>query len=286
MIADTPVIRPSRTMLVARLLVAPGIVVLLAGAAAADEVRRLRVEAAALVYAAESAESERKRQILLKEAHDTLLLIRKRYPSASVRLQLFLGGNRTNLEPEDLLVEASTVASTTGRDVGDPHRSDDRAGQSPDDATGKVQPAIFPDVDVGNLREVLGREPSPTVVDENGWTDLHYAAALNLVDLAEALFDAGADTAARLKDDGKALSDRLKRSLSELGLESNVFGRDGYQPLHVAIFYDAGETAEFLIDRGVDINAKDKDGRTPLDLARRRDPFGKITWALIGRGAE
>ena len=286
MIADTPAVRPIRTMLIARLLVVPGVVLLLAGSVAADEVRRLRVEAAALVYAAENAESERKRQVLLKEAHDKLLLIRKLYPSASVRLQLFLGGKRTNLEPEDMLVEASTAVSTTGRDVRDPQRSADRADQSPDNAPGRTQPATFPNVDVGNLREVLGREPSPTAMDENGWTDLHYAAALNLVDLAEALFDAGADTAARLKDDGKALNDRLKQSLSELGLESSAFGRGGYQPLHVAIFYDAGETAEFLIDRGVDINAKDKDGRTPLDLARRRNPFGEITWALIGRGAE
>jgi len=286
MIADPPVVRPMRTMLIARLLIVSSIVLLLAGSVAADEVRRLRVEAAALVYAAENAESERKRQVLLKEAYNKLLLIRKRYPSASVRLQLFLAGKRTHLEPEDMLVEADTVVSTSGRDVGDPHRSDDRTDQSPDNAPGNAQPAIFPNVDVGNLREVLGREPSPTAMDENGWTDLHYAAALNLVDLAEALFAAGADTAARLKDDGKALSDRLKQSLSELGLESSAFGRGGYQPLHIAIFYDAGETAEFLISRDIDINAKDRDGRTPLDLARRRNPFGEITWALIGRGAE
>ena len=75
-------------------------------------------------------------------------------------------------------------------------------------------------LDVGKLRDVLGRELSPTAVDENGWTDLHFAAALNLPELAKALLDAGADVTVRLKDDDKPLSDRLKKSLDSLALYS------------------------------------------------------------------
>ena len=124
-----------------------------------------------------------------------------------------------------------------------------------------------------------------TAEDENGWTDLHYAAALNLVALAEALMDAGASTDASLKDDGTPVTEQLNRSLNALGVESNFISREGQQPLHVAVNYGAVDTAELLIDRGADINAKDKNGQTPLEMARRKDPFGKVMWLLINRGA-
>ena len=47
--------------------------------------------------------------------------------------------------------------------------------------------------DMGLLRDTLDRPPSPTRTDANGWTDLHYAAALNRPEAAAALLDAGAE---------------------------------------------------------------------------------------------
>lgn len=270
----------------ARLLAGSGVLLLLAGVALADEARRLRVEAAKLVYAAEGAQSERQRRALLKEAHGKLARIQKRYPSSSVQLQIYLGGKRTNVSPDDILKEAGLADSPDleggGLDIGGKHAEQSLDG---DDDLRESRVVRFANLDAGSLREILGREFSVTAEDENGWTDLHYAAALNLVALAEALMDAGASTDASLKDDGTPVTEQLNRSLNALGVESNFISREGQQPLHVAVNYGAVDTAELLIDRGADINAKDKNGQTPLEMARRKDPFGKVMWLLINRGA-
>ena len=77
----------------------------------------------------------------------------------------------------------------------------------------------------------LGRDFSPKAVDGEGWTDLHYAAALNLPVLAKLLLAGGADPNARLKRDGEPLGGRLKRLLRYLDAlapnsEYRRFGQD------------------------------------------------------------
>ena len=139
-------------------------------------------------------------------------------------------------------------------------------------------------MDVGKLREVLGRPPSPTAVDENGWTDLHWAAALNRPELANALIDLGADVGAALGDDAKPLSDRLRRSMKELGLDLK-FSRRGYQPSHIAAFADARDVAALLIEYGADINAKRENGWTPLHGAAWNNA-SKTAALLVERGAD
>ncbi len=124
-------------------------------------------------------------------------------------------------------------------------------------------------LDVGRLREVLGRAPSPEAVNEDGWTDLHYAAALDLPELVGALLDAGADIAAKLKSDGNDPSARLKQSLGALDLLSD-FHRYGYTALHMAALNNARNAALALLARGADVNAKSEDGRTPLRVAREQ----------------
>ena len=47
----------------------------------------------------------------------------------------------------------------------------------------------------------LGRELSASAVDDNGWTDLHYAAALDWPAVARVLLGAGARLDARLRAD-------------------------------------------------------------------------------------
>ena len=228
------------------------LVVLLPGLALADDARRLRVEAGALVQAADIANTASKRKNLLEKARSKLLEIRERHPSASARLTLYLGGERVTLTPEDLET--------------------------------RIAAALLADLDVGKLREVLGRPPSPTAVDENGWTDLHWAAALNRPELANALIDQGADVGAALGDDAKPLSDRLTQSMKELGLDLK-FSRRGYQPSHIAAFADARDVAALLIERGADINATGKNGWTPLHGAAWFNA-SETAALLIGRGAD
>lgn len=47
----------------------------------------------------------------------------------------------------------------------------------------------------------------------------------------------------------------------------NAKDRDGRTPLHRAAADNAKEVAELLIAKGTRVNAKDKDGQTPLALA-------------------
>ncbi|MCE2523127.1 MAG: hypothetical protein J4F49_07900, partial [Rhodobacteraceae bacterium] len=77
-------------------------VMLSCGAALADDAKLLRIEAAQLVLAAETADFVGKRWELLREAHAKLLEIRERYPSKSTRFQLNLSGVRVSLSLEDV----------------------------------------------------------------------------------------------------------------------------------------------------------------------------------------
>ena len=229
------------------------VVVMMTGVALAGDARQLRLEAGALIQAAEVAATARERRALLEEAHGKLLEIRERWPSVSVRVTLYLGGRRVSLSPED--VAAMVVAAPSA------------------------------DLDIGTLREVLGRTPSPIAVDENGWTDLHWAAALNLPELAEALLDAGADVAAPIKADGEPLSERLQQSLRELDLLPKL-RRRGYLPLHIAAFNGAWESATLLIARGANIHAKaSHNGHTPLHAAAYGNALD-VAELLIARGAD
>ena len=86
-----------------------GFVALPAIAAPADDARRLRIEAAALVRAAAKAGSAQERQDLLRKAAGKLADLRKRYPSEPPRLRLYLGGKRISLSSDDMLKEAEEI---------------------------------------------------------------------------------------------------------------------------------------------------------------------------------
>ena len=227
----------------------------------ADDARQLRVEAGMLIQAAESADTARERQALLEEAHGKLLEVRERYPSESVRLSLYLGGKRISF--------------------------------SSDDVAAMISAAPVADLDLGNFRDILGRLPSPTAVDENGWTDLHYAAALNLPGLARVLLDAGADVAVQIKSDREPVSERLKQSFRDLHLFSKftsrgrpLFTRRGYMPLHMAALNNARETVVVLIARGADVHGRAPgNGWTPLHSAAYGNAL-EVVADLIVRGAD
>lgn len=73
------------------------------------------------------------------------------------------------------------------------------------------------DVSSEGLAIALGREPSPTAADANGWTDLHYAAALNLPELALCLLAAGAFVDARAGFVDETEGDCVVEMLERLG---------------------------------------------------------------------
>ena len=234
-----------------RLLI-PGLVGLLFGVAVADDARQLRLEAAVLIQNAENVHLTEDRKALLEKAYRKLLEIQERYPSASTELLLYLGGRSARLTPDDVLAKIATISLAT--------------------------------FNIGKLRNVLGRPPNPIAADENGWTDLHYAAALNLPELVKGLLDAGANVSAQIRDDGKPPSDSLKRSLEVLELRSD-FSCRGYTPLHMAALHNARKVLPQLLGSRADIEANGKDGITPLHTAAYANA-GEMVGDLIASGAD
>ena len=148
----------------------------------------------------------------------------------------------------------------------------------------------------------LGRAWSATHRDENGWTDLHYAAVLNRPDLARRLLDAGASMEARLVSDGDWFSVRLKETLeafnfpirSVFRMVSRAWGHRERRiwdatPLDLAIAAGSSDVAELLLNRGANLaerwypNASVMPG-TPL-LGAVYSSSVEMVELLLNRGA-
>ena len=148
----------------------------------------------------------------------------------------------------------------------------------------------------------LGRAWSATHGDENGWTDLHYAAVLNRPDLARRLLDAGASIDARLVNDDYEFSERLKETLEAFNFPiRSVFrmvnGAWGHHerriwdatPLDLAIATGSSDVVELLLNRGANLaerwhsNANVMPG-TPL-LGAVYSGSVEVVELLLNRGA-
>ena len=117
------------------------------------------------------------------------------------------------------------------------------------------------------LSDLLGRSFSAHAADENGWTDLHYAALLNLPEVVEALLSQGADVEARTADDDETFSDALIQRLRTLGQRIESWKRIGYPPLYLAAVKNAREAAAALIAGGADVNGVAGNGHAILHIA-------------------
>ena len=135
------------------------------------------------------------------------------------------------------------------------------------------------------VNTVLRRELSSATVDENGWTDLHYAAVMGLSRDCQALVGKGVPVDARLKDDGESLDAGLLWTLRELGLGFTTWSREGDRPLHLSAWANVPETASTLLDCGADVNGKLVSGATPLSVAARFDRVATAA-VLLAAGAD
>ena len=137
------------------------------------------------------------------------------------------------------------------------------------------------------LAEKLGREFSPAAVWVNGWTDLHWAAALDLPELARELVEQGMDVDVRLDESGEPFSEESKRMLRELGLNFDTWTSAGDTPLAVASNQNSYAVAKLLVEHGADVNAKSSgdSGVSPLLEAAASESLA-VAKLLVEHGAD
>ena len=128
----------------------------------------------------------------------------------------------------------------------------------------------------------LGRELSASAVDDNGWTDLHYAAALDWPSWPGCCSGPERRLNARLRTDGVLLGPGLLSTLGRCGQDRfSRCLRTGATPLHIAAprathhlhwaaSGDAVAAVEVLLSPGASIQARADDGSKPLDAAAAR----------------
>ena len=145
--------------------------------------------------------------------------------------------------------------------------------------------SVFVDEGARRLSEVLGRPLSAEGRDENRWTDLHYAAVLDMPTLVGALVDEGAAVDARLLGDGGRLGGDLSRALGDFGVRVGSLRRDGATALHLAARSGSREALTELLARGASVSARDAAGRTPLHDAAAADAVGEVG-VLLAAGVD
>lgn len=98
----------------------------------------------------------------------------------------------------------------------------------------------------GNVEEVtaiLKTHPNPDARDSSGGTALHAAMFQKNIKIVEMLID--------------------------YGLDVNAIGpKNGYTPLHDAVWGDNPAAAKLLLEKGADPSIKNKEGQTPLEKAQ------------------
>jgi ankyrin repeat protein len=157
---------------------------------------------------------------------------------------------------------------------------------------------------VSTARLLLERGVDVNAQEKDGWTSLHYAAFKGRVEVAQLLLDHGAK-ANMETDEGESvlhivsqgeydLKEQgvgIARLSLERGVDVNAREKDGWTSLHWAAFKGRVEVAQFLLDHGANANMETANGESALHMVSRGE-YGSeehgigIARLLLGRGLD
>jgi ankyrin repeat protein len=146
------------------------------------------------------------------------------------------------------------------------------------------------------MRWLLSHGSDAESEDKDGWTPITVAAAFASLETVQTLLGHGVHINATTKHGYTALhaaSERGRAKMVDLLLQHraniDVRATDSCStPLHLASSRGEAEIVRLLLDRGANVNAQDKDGSTPLHLARVSTftyGYAEIVRLLLNHGA-
>lgn len=138
-----------------------------------------------------------------------------------------------------------------------------------------VEAESLPLEEIETFLDFVDRCPIAEFVDENGWTDMHWAAALNLPQLVRQLATLGLPIDIRTKSDEVRFTDEVTNGIRKarnrwqnpLVDDEATYASLGYTPLHWAAWSNSMSAAQEFVRLNADTNAKSVSGVTPLHLA-------------------
>ncbi len=133
----------------------------------------------------------------------------------------------------------------------------------------------LPFKEIETFVDFVDRCPIAEFADENGWTDMHWAAALNLPQLIRQLASLGLPIDIRTKSDEVRFTDAVTNGIRKarnrwqtpLVDDEATYASLGYTPLHWAAWGNSMSAAQEFVRLNADTNAKSVSGVTPLHLA-------------------
>ncbi|KAH8995437.1 ankyrin repeat-containing domain protein [Lactarius akahatsu] len=153
-------------------------------------------------------------------------------------------------------------------------------------------------------RLLLERGGDANAQRKDNWTPLHAASYFGRPGIIRILLDNGAEANAENRQ-GKNSLDQVSRGeygsqedgarvaqlLLERGVGVNASDKDHWTPLHSASYYGRSEIVRVLLDHGANVNAENHEGETPLELVSRgkynsEDDGVRIAQLLLDRGAD
>ncbi|KAK7467793.1 hypothetical protein BaRGS_00036981 [Batillaria attramentaria] len=114
------------------------------------------------------------------------------------------------------------------------------------------------------VKSLLNHGADPKAIDSNGQTALHLACSCSWAkaEIVKVLLDHGVDPKARDSNGKTAIQ-------TESGCDLNAVNERGNTALHEACTFCHSDIVQALLDGGADMSIKNKDHKTPLELAQK-----------------